>query len=155
MHALGLHLSKFLDLSKSKGASVRGDDLYLDPLKIIPPPLLQGKLSTVRIERHLLVQDFARAADDSIFGTVVVPDSGSRNFVFFRGGTIRLGRLTMTDTDLLIHDDDERDPFDLYLAEYVKQLAAGHTKNLLNGGLRTWMVDYGKLGKLCTGGCAV
>ena len=51
----------------------------------------------------------------------------------------------MRDTDLLINDDDERDPFDLYLAQYNKQLVAGHTKNLPDLGLRTWLVDYRKV----------
>jgi hypothetical protein len=51
----------------------------------------------------------------------------------------------MVDTDLLIHDADESDPFDLYLREYNRQLVAGRTKNLLNFGLRTWMVDYSDL----------
>jgi hypothetical protein len=54
----------------------------------------------------------------------------------------------MSDTDLLIADDDERDPFDLYLVEYNRQLVAGHKKNLSNLGLRTWMVDYQKLGQV-------
>ena len=147
MHALGLHLATFMDLSKSHGASVRGDDLFLDPLKLIPPPTVQGRLASVRIEGALLVQEFARTVDDTIFGTYVVADSGARNYVYFRGGTLRLGRLTMTDTDLLIHDADESDAFDLYLAKYKKQLVAGHTAILANDGVRAWMVDYGKLGR--------
>ena len=52
----------------------------------------------------------------------------------------------MSDTDLLISDTDEHDPFDLYFAEYNRQLVAGHTNNLPNLGLRAWMVDFGKLG---------
>ncbi|MFL5620752.1 MAG: hypothetical protein ACJ79A_20420 [Gemmatimonadaceae bacterium] len=146
MHALGLHLDKMMNLSKARGASVTGDDIYLDPLQIIPRPMVEGKVTSVRIEGTLLVQEFARTADDTIFGTFVKPDSGSRNFVYFRGGILRFGKLTMTDTDLLIHDDDEGDPFDLYFAEYNRQLVAGHTNNLPNLGLRTWMVDYAKLG---------
>lgn len=51
----------------------------------------------------------------------------------------------MTDTDLLINDDDESDPLDLYFQQYNRQLVAGHTKNLANFGLRTWMVDYHRL----------
>jgi hypothetical protein len=145
MHALHLHLDSMMDLSKAHGVSVKGDDLFLDPLAIIPPPTVTGRLSAVRIEGALLVQEFARTADDTIFGTFVKPDSGSKNFVYFRGGSLRFGRLTMTDTDLLIHDADESDPFDLYFAEYNKQLVAGHTRNLANYGLRTWMVDYGKV----------
>jgi hypothetical protein len=146
MHALGLHLSSMMDLSKAHGASVKGDDIYLDPLAIIPPPMVIGHLASVRIDHDLLVQEFTSTPDDSMFGTFVRPDSGSRNFIYFRGGQLRFGKLTMTDTDLLIHDADERDPFDLYLAEYNRQLVAGHTKNLPDYGLRTWMVDYGKLG---------
>jgi hypothetical protein len=148
MHALGLHLDRMMDLSKARGVSVKGDDLYLEPLLIIPPPTVEGKLTSVRVEGAYLVQEFARTPDDSTFGTFVVADTGSRNFVYFRGGTLRFGRLTMSDTDLLIHDADERDPFDLYFAEYNRQLVAGHTGNLPNLGLRAWMVDYGKLGKV-------
>ena len=147
MHALGLRMDKMMDLSKARGVSVKGDDLYLEPLQIIPPPLVEGTLKSVRVEGAYLVQEFVRTPDDSIFGRYVVADSGSRNFVYFRGGNLRFGRLTMTDTDLLIHDADERDAFDLYFPEYNKQLVAGHTGNLPNLGLRTWMVDYGKLGK--------
>jgi hypothetical protein len=145
MHALGLHLGKMMDVRRARGVTVQGDDIYLDPLQITPPPMVEGKLTAVRIEGALLVQEFARTPDDTIFGTFVKPDSGSRNFVYFRGGTLRFGKLTMTDTDLLIHDADERDPFDLYFADYNRQLVAGHTRNLENLGLRTWMVDYEKL----------
>ena len=145
MHALGLRLQKMMDLQGARGVTVQGDDLYLDPLAIIPPPTVQGKLTSVRIEGPLLIQQFARTADDSVFGTFVQPDSGSRNFVYFRGGQLRFGKLTMDDTDLLIHDADEHDPLDLYFPEYNRQLVAGHSSNLPNYGLRTWMVDYAKV----------
>jgi hypothetical protein len=99
----------------------------------------------VRIDGNLLVQEFARTADDTVFGTLVRPDADAHNYIYFRGGSLRFGKLTMTGTDLLIHDADESDPFDLYFKEYNRQLIAGHTKNLADFGLRTWMVDYGKL----------
>jgi len=145
IHALGLHLDQLMDLSRAKGASVKGDDLFIDPLQLIPPPAVQGRLATVRIEDTLLVQEFVRLPEDTVFGTFVRPDSGVRNFVYFRGGSLRFGRLTMTDTDLLINDDDESDPLDLNFADYNRQLVAGHTKNLADFGLRTWMVDYHRL----------
>ena len=146
MRALGLHLEKLMDLSRAKGVSVKGDDLYIEPLQLIPPPTVDGRLAAVRIEDTLLVQEFARTADDSVFGTVVRPDSSAHNFIYFRGGTLRFGRLTMSDTDLLIGDDDETDALDLDLAQYNRQLAAGRTRNLPNLGLRTWLVDYQRLG---------
>jgi hypothetical protein len=146
MHALGLKLEKMMDLSGSRGASVSGDDILLDPLAIIPPPTVSGKLKAVRVEGNLLVQEFVHTPEDTVFGTFVVADTGSKNFIYFRGGKLRFGKLTMVDTDLLIHDDNESDPLDLYFKEYNRQLVAGHTKNLLNFGLRTWMVDYHRLG---------
>ena len=148
LHALGLHMEKMLNLKGSKGASVQGDDILLDPVSIIPPPQVVGKLASVAVEGNLLVQSFTRLPDDAIFGTRVRPDSGVRNFVFFRGGHLRFGKLTMTDTDLLIRDADERDPFDLYIKKYNEQLVAGATRNLPDYGLRTLMPDYAKLGRL-------
>jgi hypothetical protein len=146
MHALGLHLDNMMNLSGARGVSVKGDDLYLDPLAIIPPPVVEGKLKSVRVEGAYLVQEFFHAADDTVFGRFVKVDPSARNFVYFRGGALRFGRLTMSDTDLLIGDADEHDPFDLYFTEYNRQLVAGRTSNLPNLGLRTWLVDFGDLG---------
>ena len=146
MHALGLHLDKMMNLSKARGVTVKGDDLYLDPLAIIPNPVVDGKLKSVRIDGPYMVQEFFHTPDDTIFGSFVRADPGARNFIYFRGGSLRFGRLTMTDTDLMIRDLDERDAFDLYFPEYNKQLVAGHSNNLPNHGLRAWMVDFGKLG---------
>ena len=145
MHALGLHMEKLMDLRKAHGVTVKGDDLFVDPLQLIPPPTVEGRLASVRIEDSLLVQEFVRTVDDTIFGTYVRPDSDSHNFVYFRGGELRFGKLTMHDTDLLINDEDEHDPLDLYLAQYNRQLVAGHTRNLPNLGLRTWLVDYRRI----------
>ena len=142
MHALGLHLEKMMDLRGARGVSVKGDDLFIDPLQLIPPPTIEGRLRSVRIEDSLFVQEFARTPDDTLFGTYVRPDSEAHNFIYFRGGELRFGKLTMSDTDLLIGDADERDPLDLYLSKYNEQLVAGHTRNLPNLGLRTWLVDY-------------
>jgi len=146
LRALGLHLESMMDLSKARGASVKGNDLFIDPLKIIPAPAVDGRLATARIEGPLLVQEFARTPEDTIFGTYVRADSGSHNFLYFRGGELRFGKLTMADTDLLINDLDERDPLDLNLLQYNRQLVAGYSKTLANFGIRAWLVDYHSLG---------
>jgi hypothetical protein len=146
LHALGLHLDKILDLSGSRGASVSGDDLLLDPLKMIPPPAIVGRLASVRVEGDHVSQTFARSADDSIFVSQVHADSSVHNYLYFRGGQLRFGKLLMTDTDLLIGDADESDPLDLYMAKYNTQLVAGSTRNLPNLGLRVSMPDYNDVG---------
>ena len=145
MHALGLRMDKLMDLGKAHGVTASGDDLFIDPLQLIPPPTVSGRLAAARIEDSVFVQQFVRTADDTIFDAYAHADSSARNFVYFRGGVLRFGKLTMHDTDLLIGDDDERDPLDLYLAQYNKQLVAGRARNLPNLGLRTWLVDYWRI----------
>jgi hypothetical protein len=141
LHALHLHLSDMLDLSKARGASISGDDLFLDPLAILPPPAVLGRLASIRVTGDQLLQQFVRTPDDSIFAHISTGDS-TRNYVYFRGGHLRFGKLEMTSTDLLIADADERDPFDLYLAKYAQQLVAGTSRTLPNQGLKVLMPDY-------------
>ena len=142
LHALGLHLDKLLDLRGAHGASVKGDDLFLQPTEILPPPAISGRLASIRVEGSEVVQDFVRLPDDSVFDGYARPDSAAANYIFFRGSRLRFGKLLMSDTDLQIVDADERDPFDLYLKEYNKQLTAGTSRTLPNLGLRVLMPDY-------------
>jgi len=147
LHALGLHLDNMLNLSKSAAARVKGDDIYLDPTKILPPPAISGRLTSVRVEGDALVQEFATLPDDSVFTGYARADSAAPNYLFFRGGRLRFGRLEMRDTELQILDLDPSDPFDLFLAEYNKQLTAGYSRNRPNLSLQAFFPDYTKLGK--------
>jgi hypothetical protein len=148
LHALGLRLDKVLDVSGSRGATVQGDDMLLDPNQMIPPPRISGKLASIRVEGDHISQTFRRTPDDTVFGTHVRVDTTSaRHFVYFRGGYLRFGKLMMVNTDLLIVDADESDPFDLYIQKYNTQLVAGYSKILPNFSLRVTMPDYGKVGK--------
>ena len=147
LHALGLHLENLLDLSKSTAARVKGDDIYLDPSKILPPPAIVGRLVSVRVEGDALVQEFAKLPDDSVFDGYARADSAAPNYLFFRGGRLRFGRLEMRDTQLQILDLDPSDPFDLFLAEYNKQLSAGYSRNRPNLSLQAFFPDYTDLGR--------
>ena len=142
LHALGLRLDKVLDLSGSRGASVKGDDMLLEPTKIIPPPTIAGRLASIAVEGDQIVQTFTVANDDVDGGARFRPDSGAHHYIYFRGGRLTFGKLTMTDTDLLIVDADQSNPFDMYMAKYNRQLIAGSTRNLATYGLRVSMPDY-------------
>jgi hypothetical protein len=63
----------------------------------------------------------------------------------YRKNQLRFGKLTMSDTDLILIDMDPRDPFDFYLDHYKEQLVAGYTKETPSFGLRVYMCDYNKL----------
>jgi hypothetical protein len=142
LHALGLRMEKVLDVSGTKGiVQMQGDDMLLDPLKMIPPPRVVGRLESVKVEGDEIVQTFVSTPADSVFRTLVRVDTGVRNFVYYKGAALRFGRLTMRPTDLLIGDADETDRFDLDLARYNDQLTAGYTRILEHNELRTWMPD--------------
>lgn len=147
MNALGLQLDKLLDLSGSRGASVKDNDILLEPMKIIPPPAIDGRLASLRVEGPLLVQDFVRLPEDSIFSGYAKPDTTPSTYVYFRGGRLRFGKLTMTDTDLQILDGDPTDPLDLYLDRYNLQLIAGTSRTLPSLGLKVVFPDFDDLSK--------
>jgi hypothetical protein len=145
MNALGLKLDDLLDLRGSRGATVKGNDIYLDPAKILPPPAIAGTLASARVEGDEVAIEFMTTADDSVFDGSVHPDSAIPNLVYFRGAQLQFGKLLMTDTDLLIVDADPSNPFDLNLQEYAKQLVAGTSRTMPNLGLRVEMPDYATL----------
>lgn len=146
LRALGLKLDDLLDLSGSAAARVKGDDIFLDPTKILPPPAIAGRLVGVRVEGDALVQEFERLPDDSVFDGYARADSAAPNYLYFRGGPLRFGRLEMRDTQLQILDLDPADPFDLFLARYNRQLVAGYSRNRRNLSLQAFFPDFTDIG---------
>ncbi|HEX6575783.1 MAG TPA: hypothetical protein VF042_12515 [Gemmatimonadaceae bacterium] len=141
MKGLGLSLEKIINLSKANGATVDGNDIFLNPTAILPPPEIEGKVTGVRIDGDQIVMSFggnpARA--------LTVPDPSSHNYMYYRGGTLRFGKLMMLDADMFITDLDPADAFHFDLTRYRPQLVAGYSKTLKSGGLEVWMKDIDKL----------
>ena len=67
------------------------------------------------------------------------------NHIYWRGGQLSFGKLTMTDTDLELVDLDGDDPLDFSVANWNAQLVAGYSKTLGNRGLRAFVPDYNDL----------
>jgi hypothetical protein len=75
------------------------------------------------------------------------PNGRFSNYMYFRGGTLRFGKLTMVDTDMLLVDADQKDPFDFSPEEYNDQLVAGYSKNTRSHGLVVYMPDLSDLSR--------
>jgi len=145
MKALGLSLEKMMDLSKAHGVTVRGNDLFLDPLAILPPPQVRGRVSAVRLEGDQLVQTIGSLADSLAPHQSIDPTVS--NYMLYRGGTLHFGKLFMTNAEMLVVDTDQHDAFDFDNPRYQRQLVAGHSKTLPSLGLEVWMPDAKKLGR--------
>jgi hypothetical protein len=139
MDLLGLKIEKLINTEKVRGIRVEGDDLILDPEQLFPPPRIKGKLSDIKIRGNQLLMIFGN-------GTMkggLYPAGG--NYMAFRGGQLRFGKLTMDESDMVLIDADPRDPFDFFLDHYKEQLVAGYSKNTMQDGLRVHMPDYATL----------
>jgi len=139
----GLHLKSLLKVRPESPMQVSGDDLLLDPARVLPPPRIRGKLTRAWIADGLVFEQFgAEKPTHSI-----TPPLASRNFMYYRGGTLRFGKLTMIDAALMLVDEDPSDPFDFSPAQYKDQLVAGYSKNTPDNGLVTRMPDLSDIAK--------
>ena len=69
------------------------------------------------------------------------------NYVYYHGGVLRFGKLTMTNSDLKIFDANPKDPFDFSIDHYNQQLVAGYSKSTPKYGLVAHVPDYYKIRK--------
>jgi len=138
----GLELERLVKVNPATGVTVDGDDLLLDPARLLPPPRIKGRLTRTWIENGLVVQQFGVPAKRPL-----TPNGRFNNYMYYRGGTLRFGKLTMVDTDLVLVDADPKDPFDFSPGEYNDQLVAGYSKNTRSHGLIVYMPDLADLSR--------
>lgn len=142
MHLFGEDLSKFINLKRDRGVTFEGDDILLNPSRMLPPPRIEGRVTAVRIEGDRIVQTFGSKNAKAL----ALPYK-ARNYIYYRGGVLRFGKLTMTDADLEIVDQSPSTPFDFSLPDYDRQLVAGYSKNTPANGLIVFMPDFSTLSK--------
>jgi len=140
MKVLGIEMDDMLKVEPGHGLTVDDNDFIIDPQTMLPPPHLQGRITSVRIEGNEIVQVFGDAPAASPAGR-----GRARNHIYWSGGSLRFGKLTMRDTDLELIDQDQTDPFDFSVAGYNDMLVAGYSKNTPRLGLKTYMPDYNDL----------
>ena len=142
MKAFHLSLEKILDLSKAKGVSVKGNDILLDPVQILPPPAIEGHATAVRTDGDQLVQTFGTPSSAP---PLVPPDTAAGPYMFYKGGTLHFGKLLMLDAQMQIVDARPSTWFDFSLDRYKEQLVAGYSRTLSDLGLEVYMVGLDKL----------
>jgi hypothetical protein len=135
MNLFRLELDDLVSSNPARGFEARDNDFILIPDRLLPDPKVTGRLTGVRIEGNRIVQTFGSSRPAPASG-------GNKNYMHYRGNVLRFGRLTMTNTDLLLIDADPADPFDFAPGDYVKQLVAGYSKNAPDGSLTAYMPDF-------------
>jgi hypothetical protein len=141
MKLFGIDMAKLINTKHTRGIIVDDSDIILDTSQALPPPKMRGRITAVRIEGDEIVQTFGTVKVNS------VPKGPPSNYIYYRGGVLKFGRLTMTDTDMRLVDADPSNPFDFSPEHYNDHLVSGYSKITASGGLIVHMPDYPKISK--------
>jgi len=139
MDLFGIDMGSLIKEGKVPGVEAKEDDLILDLELILPPPHLEGKVVSIRFEGEKIIQVFGGS------DAKLVKNMRTGNYMAFKNNRIRLGKLVMHDTDLVLIDMDQSDPLDFFLDHYKEQLSAGYSKITRDSDLRVYIKDYNKL----------
>jgi hypothetical protein len=147
MKLFGLNLEKLVKLRGAPaGVQIEENDFILSPAALLPPPRVQGRVTQVQVRDSAVINLFR--SERAKVEPMHPPDPEAKNYMFYRGGTLKFGKLTMVDADLMIVDADQKDPFDFFLDAYNQQLVAGYDQNLPDHGLIVHMPDYRQTAKV-------
>jgi len=139
MKIFGLDTANVVNTKNTRGVSVDGNDIILDAAAMLPPPAMRGRISGVRVSGDEMIQTFGTARLDA-------PAKPSQaNYMAYKGGVLRFGRMMMSDADMQLIDEDPTDAFNFFPDHYQQQLVAGYSKTTASGALRVYMPDYNKL----------
>jgi len=138
MDKLGIELASLVSTSKIPGMVTDRNDVLMDLGVVLPPPHIKGKVSAVLIGDNSIV---------TIFGDEAKPGSATDpvSYMSFQGNPVRLGKLTMENTDLTVLNLDADDPIDWSQDHYRDQLVAGYSKITPTFGLRAYAKSFAKL----------
>jgi hypothetical protein len=140
MKLFSVEMDDMLEVEPGHGVWVDDNDLILDPQLMLPPPHIRGKITDVHVEGDTLVQTFGPGTPRPL-----TPRAISPNHIYWRGGSMKFGKLTMAQTDLELVDMDPKDPFDFSARRWNDQLVAGYSKNTPSRGLKSHMPDFNDL----------
>lgn len=145
MEIFGLELDRLVKLRQDRGVRIVENDFVLSADRMLPPPEIRGRVTALRLEHGRMVLTFDSPGEKPK-APLTPPDRFSPNYMYYEGGVLAFGKLTMKDTELEIVDADPRDPLDFFLDHYNEQLTASYDENLPDHGLIVHMPDYNKVG---------
>ena len=140
MKIFSIEMDDLVKVKPGRGIVVRDNALILDPSLLLPAPSMHGPITDARIEGNAIVQTFGNGAVRHLS-----PPPVAKNYIYWRGGSLSFGKLTMTATDLELVDMDPKDAFDFSVEHWNDQLVAGYSKTTSARGLKAHMPDYNDL----------
>lgn len=139
---LKVEMQELISTDSSHVINIIDNDLYLDPALMLPPPRIRGHLKSIVVKDEEISLIFFSKSSPPLNPVIT-----KANYMYFQGGYLTFGKLTMADADMQIIDLNPKNPFDFYLNHFFEQLTAGYHKTTSVDGLLVYMPDYSTLPK--------
>jgi len=81
LHLFGEDLSKLVNLKQDRGVTIEGDNIVIRTDRILPPPRIEGRVTSVRIQADRIVLSFDSGSADEL-----KPPYKTGSYIFHRGG---------------------------------------------------------------------
>lgn len=141
VQSLHINVADLIGAQKAGNVQVSGDEIYIAAEQILPAPAIRGTLTDAHIGTK--TGDLVAVFGDGR------PEANQvkqwRNFVRLEGGTVNLGKLTMSQADIFLIDASEDEWFSFDLTRYQEQLVNGRIQMTPQAGLRIFMPDIEKV----------
>jgi hypothetical protein len=125
---LDVKLSDLVHSINMPGVTISGNDIVFDTEKLLPPPHIRGRLTTIRVKVPDIEVVYGNAPNDP------TQLAQWHNFIRFRNGAVDFGKLTMHNADLTMIDAANEPWFNLDLVNYQNQLVNGDTRTTAQNG---------------------
>lgn len=120
MDVLGLEMANLIN-SKAAGVLIDGDNIVIDPSKLLPPPAINGYAVGAEVHKGQVTMLF----DDQVRRPTPDLPENAQNFILMWGGNILINNHVIMDAKLEEIDLTPQDPMFFYMPVYREQLAAG------------------------------
>ena len=135
-----ISVADLLDEKAAKGVAISGNTILLDTNTLFPPPRNIGKISAVRLTKDGDLEEIYGKSQRDVTRT-----THWRNYLQLSGGAVKFGKLTMSETELIMIDTTQNDWFNFDLSRYRQQLAEGDMRMTRTAGLEIFLPDVTKL----------
>lgn len=137
----GFHveLDDLVNMKNTPGIQIVDNDILFNTEKLLPPPHIHGRITSVHVVPPNLEVIYGGVANDT--GAL----AQWHNFLRFEGGSLAFGRLVMHPVDLTMIDASKDAWFDLDLTNYQAQLVNGYTRMTSKAGLEIYMPDLDEM----------
>ena len=133
---LGIHVDTVAKPGRSHSFQVVDDDMIFPMYTLFPPPHFIGSLRSAKIEGDQFVQIFG---DPQPFAPAPQP---SEHYIYFRGGVMQCGRMTMQGVDLELVNKDEGEPLIFSIDHNFEQLLPGRLRVTPTHGMVAYIASY-------------